>query len=304
MTPRPSSQRQQSSWSDRACGLPVTRYQQADKVPTTAVQTAPPRAVGDVSVSAKRRGSASVLAGLRQVGSLKLLFPRTDDAALQGVVVNTAGGVTGGDQLNLHATARVGTSLTLTTQAAERAYRAQPGETGLIRNTVSVAPQANLAWLPQETILFQGCSLDRSLTVDLNAESRLLLCETLVFGRAAMGEKLTKARLNDRIDIRRAGHPLFLDTIHLHGDVAAHLANPTIAGGAGAMATLAYVAPDAEGRLAPLRAQLGPTAGASIIGDDLLILRALAPDSFALRQLLLPILSDLHGAPLPRPWMI
>nr|WP_096707644.1 urease accessory protein UreD [Phaeobacter gallaeciensis] len=304
MTPRPSSQRQQSSWPDHACELPVTRYQQAKTAPAASIQSAPPRAVGDISVSTKRRGSASVLADLRQVGSLKLLFPRTSDTALQGVIVNTAGGVTGGDKLNLNATARAGTSLTLTTQAAERAYRAQPGQTGMIRNALSVEPRASLAWLPQETILFQDCNLDRTLTVDLNANSRLLLCETLVFGRAAMGEKLTKAHLNDRIDIRRAGHPLFLDTIRLQGDVAAHLAKPATAGGAGAIATLVYVAPDAQGRLAPLRAQLGPTAGASIIGDDLLILRALAPDSFALRQLLLPILSNLHGAPLPRPWMI
>ncbi|AUQ64213.1 urease accessory protein UreD [Phaeobacter inhibens] len=174
----------------------------------------------------------------------------------------------------------------------------------MIRNVLSVESQASLAWLPQETILFQDCNLDRTLTVDLHAQSRLLLCETLVFGRAAMGEKLTRASLNDRIDIRRSGRPLFLDTIRLQGDVAAHLAKPAIAGGAGAVATLVYIAPDAQGRLDPLRAQLGPTAGASLIGDDLLILRALAPDSFALRQMLLPLLRDLYGASLPRPWMI
>ncbi|WP_371816067.1 urease accessory protein UreD [Phaeobacter sp. HS011] len=304
MTPIPSSQCQQSYWPDRACELPVIRDQHAETAPTAAVQPAPPRAVGDISVSTKRRGSASVLAGLRQVGSLKLLFPRTNGAELQGVIVNTAGGVTGGDQLDLNATACTGTSLTLTTQAAERAYRAQPEETGMIRNVLSVESQASLAWLPQETILFQDCNLDRTLTVDLHAQSRLLLCETLVFGRAAMGEKLTRASLNDRIDIRRSGRPLFLDTIRLQGDVAAHLAKPAIAGGAGAVATLVYIAPDAQGRLDPLRAQLGPTAGASLIGDDLLILRALAPDSFALRQMLLPLLRDLYGASLPRPWMI
>ncbi|WHP70491.1 urease accessory protein UreD [Phaeobacter inhibens] len=304
MTPIPSSQCQQSYWPDRACELPVIGDQHAETAPTAAVQSAPPRTVGDISVSTKRRGSASVLAGLRQVGSLKLLFPRTNGAALQGVIVNTAGGVTGGDQLDLNATACARTSLTLTTQAAERAYRAQPGETGMIRNVLSVESQASLAWLPQETILFQNCNLDRTLTVDLHAQSRLLLCETLVFGRAAMGEKLTRASLNDRIDIRRSGRPLFLDTIRLQGDVAAHLAKPAIAGGAGTVATLVYIAPDAQGRLDPLRAQLGPTAGASLIGDDLLILRALAPDSFALRQMLLPLLRDLYGASLPRPWMI
>ncbi|MFS4581806.1 urease accessory protein UreD [Phaeobacter sp. C3_T13_0] len=272
-------------------------------LPIKLAQPAPPRAIGEVSVSAKRRDDTSVLAGLRQVGSLKLLFPRTDEAALQGVLVNTAGGVTGGDQFDLRATARVGTSLTLTNQAAERAYRAQPGETGTIRNALTVETKASLAWIPQETILFQGCSLNRSLKVDLHENARLLICETLVFGRAAMGETLTKAYLKDRIDVRRAGGPLFTDTMTLSGDIAAHLAKPGIANGAGAMTTLVYVAPDAQARLGQLRTQLGPTAGASLIGSDLLVMRALAPDSYALRQILLPILCELHGGPLPRPWM-
>ncbi|MEK0164949.1 MULTISPECIES: urease accessory protein UreD [unclassified Phaeobacter] len=286
------------SGDSRASRLPTAETQPWPSQPT------PPRAIGTVSVSSKRRGNTSVLAGLRQAGSLKLLFPRTHDADLQGVLVNTAGGVTGGDQFELSATARVGTSLTLTTQAAERAYRAQPGETGTIRNSLSVEPRASLAWLPQETILFQGCNLDRTLTVDLHEDARLLLCETLIFGRAAMGETLTKASLRDCIDIRRAGAPLFLDNVSLDGDIAAHLARPATANGAGAIATLIYVAPDAAGRLGPLRAQLGPTAGASLIGSDLLVMRALAADSYVLRQLLLPILRDLRGAPLPRPWMI
>lgn len=262
-----------------------------------------PRARGSASLSVKARGNTSVLNSLRHSGSLKLLFPRPHQPALEAVMINTAGGVTGGDRFDLTATAAAGTELTLTTQAAERAYRAQPGETGRIRTHLVVGDGARANWLPQETILFQGCRLDRHLQIDLEASSRLLMCEALVFGRAAMGERLTDGVMQDRIDIRRCDQPLFQDAMTFCGDIAAHLAKPTVAAGAGALATVIFVAPDAEGRLAPLRRMLGSTAGASLIGSDLLILRALAPDSYALRKVLMPILTDLLAAPLPKPWM-
>ncbi len=255
-------------------------------------------------LTAKRRGAASVIGDLRQAGSLKLVFPRPAGVALDAVIVNTAGGVTGGDRFNLTATALPGTALHLTTQAAERAYRAQPGEVGRITTRLTVGAGARLHWLPQETILFQGADLCRRLTVDLAPDARLLLCEPLVFGRTAMGETLTAARLNDRIDVTRDGVPLFRDAAHLSGDIAAHLARPFTANGAAALACVLYVAADAEAHLDPVRALLGPAAGASLLRRDTLVVRILARDSFVLRQTLIPVLTHLSDGPLPRPWMI
>ncbi len=265
---------------------------------------AQPRARGAVFVSAKRRGAASVLDGLRQSGSLKVLFPRATGPALQAVLVNTAGGVTGGDRFRLNAVAGPGTELTLTTQACERAYRAQGAETGELHNHLAAGPGARINWLPQETLLFQGSALRRTLRVDLAGDARLLMAEPLVFGRAAMGERLTRARFHDRIEIRRDGALLYLDSLRLDGDVAAQMDRPALGAGAGAMATLIFAAPEAEAHLAPQRAMLPATAGASLVRDGVLAVRALAPDSFALRQVLIPILARLSGATLPRPWMI
>lgn len=263
-----------------------------------------PRARGAVTVSAKLRDNVSVLGALRQSGSMKVLFPRNTGAALDGALVNTAGGVTGGDELLVTARAETGTEFTVSTQTAERAYRAQPGEVGRVRNHLVVEADARLNWLPQETILFQGSDLDRRLDVALLGSARLLLCEPLVFGRAAMGETLTQARFQDRISITQDSQPLFVDGVTLQGDVAAHLAQPNIANGAGAMFTLIYIAPDAEAHLKPLRKELGDAMGASLIRPELLFLRALAPDSFVLRKTLIPVLTRLLGGPLPRPWII
>lgn len=263
-----------------------------------------PRARGAVHIGTKMRDGASVIGDLRQAGSSKLVFPRARGTALDGVIVNTAGGITGGDKFSVEAEVRAGTSLCLTTQAAERAYRAQPGEVGQLTSHVTVQKGATLHWLPQELILFQGAQLRRRLRIDLATDARVLMCEPLVFGRTAMGETVTQASLDDRIDITQEGRPLFTDALHLRGDIAAHLARPTVASGAVAIACLLYVAPDAETHLAPLRATLGPTAGVSLLRPDTLVLRALGRDSFALRKTLIPVLTRLSGGPLPRPWMI
>lgn len=244
-----------------------------------------------------------MLADLRQSGAMKLLFPRPDSAALQAIVINTAGGVTGGDDFSLNACAEEGAFLSLTTQAAERIYRAQPDQLGKIRNRLRVKAGARLHWLPQETILYEACAVQRRLAVDLDEGASLLLVEPLVFGRAAMGEVLSAINFKDRIEVRRAGRPIYLDAIALEGDASAHLAAPHVGAGAGALATLVYVAPDAEAHLTKLRALLPPAAGASLLGPDILVARILASDSFELRRSLIPILRHLSADALPRSWM-
>ncbi len=279
---------------------PITHH--ASILPTQAAQ--PPRAQGAIRLSAKRLGKTSVLDGFRQSGSFKCLFPRTDGDALDAVLLNTAGGITGGDTFRFTGHASKDTTLTLTTQACERAYKAKPGPSGQIVNRLSVAPGARLNWLPQETILFDGSALERRLQIDLAPSATALMVEPLVFGRMAMGETLTDIRLRDRIEILRDSTPLFLDAMQFTGDLHAHLSKPHIAGGAGAMALVAFVSSTAEGQLGPIRDMLPDTAGASLIHDDLLVIRVLAENSFTLRRTLMPMLRRLNNDTLPRCWMI
>lgn len=234
--------------------------------------TTPPRAQGAVRLSVKRYCKASVLDGFRQSGSFKCLFPRTDGDALDAVLLNTAGGITGGDSFRLQAQAGKGTTLTLTTQACERAYKAKPGPSGQVVNHLIAAPGARLNWLPQETILFDGSALDRRLQIDLAPDASALMVEPLIFGRMAMGERLTDIRLRDRIEIRRNGAPLFLDALRFSGDLQTHLAQPHIAGDAGAMALVAFASPTAQGQLDAIRQMLPDTAGASLLHRDLLVI--------------------------------
>jgi urease accessory protein len=268
-----------------------------------AVTSAQPRAAGAVTLSAKTVSHGSVLDDLHQSGAMKALFPMPRSRGLQAILVNTAGGITGGDRFSLHASAGESATLGLTTQAAERAYRAQPDETATVRNHLHAKQGARIAWLPQETILFEGCALHRQMRVDLDDGAELLLVEPLAFGRVAMGETLRQVRFRDRIEIRRRGVPLFLDAMTIHGDLTGHLAAPHVAGQAGAMALIVYVGAGAEGLLKPLRALMPATGGASLIGADMLVARLLAADAFALRETLVPALERLSHDDLPRSWM-
>lgn len=130
------------------------------------------------------------------------------------------------------------------------------------------------------------------------------MVETLVFGRAAMGEVLRAAHLRDRIRIDRDGVPLFRDGIALDGAVQAHLARGAIAGGAGAVATVVLAGPGADGLLAPLRALMPRTGGASLLPGGLLVARLLAGDSFELRRYLIPALMLLNNGHLPLNWRL
>lgn len=262
-----------------------------------------PRAIGSAMVSSKWRDGRSCIDDLRQAGALKLVFPRNDHV-VEGVIVNTAGGITGGDRFDITATAGAGATLTLTTQAAERAYRAQTGQTGRLKTQLSVAENARLNWLPQETILYDGSSLARQLTVDIASNGRYLMVEPVIFGRQAMGEELRDARFRDQIDIRQSGKWLYRDGVYLDGNVADRLDRPAIAGGARAMANLVFVAPEAGGHLTAVRERIGTGGGASLLQDTVLVARLLAEDGFALRQRLIPVLDYLTDNTLPKSWRL
>src|ERR1700745_1998086 len=112
--------------------------------------------------------------------------PRRASAELEAVIVNTAGGVAGGDRFTLGVTVEPEARLIVTTAAAEKGYRT-PAPEARIDVTLDVAAGGSLSWLPQETILFDRARLKRSIDVDLAEDARLVLAGAVVFGRPRMG---------------------------------------------------------------------------------------------------------------------
>jgi urease accessory protein len=268
------------------------------------------RATGELRVSVKRRGSESVLDGLRQAGCLKARFPRSVMPGwFDATMMNTSGGVVGGDRLHSFVSVGEGARATIAAQAAERFYRALPDSApSVVRTTVEIGPDAAAEWLPQETILFDRCALDRRLAVDVAPGSWFLGLEMLVFGRAAMGERVVAARLRDLIRVRRGEELLLHDAIRLDGEVDRVMQRTATGGGARAVATLVHVAPDAEARLDAVRAALADVADVADFGvsawNGMLIARILAPDGAPARRVVMAALAVLRdGRPLPRVWL-
>jgi urease accessory protein len=274
----------------------------AAEIHTVDAEPLTPRAQGTLRLAAKRRGRETVIADLRQEGSLKALFPKVRGDALDAVFLNTAGGLTGGDQMALSVSAAAHTHVVMSSQAAERAYRAHPGQIAQSDVVLSVAAGGRIDWLPQETILFDSAALKRSMTVHLQGDATVLLVEPVIFGRTAMGEVVQTLHLADQWRVHRDGRLIFADAIRLIGDAQALLHHKAIAHGAGAMATVLLAGPSA--RLCAQRIDLPDCSGANLVADDLLLVRLLAQDGFALRRQLIPVIEALSDAPIPRVWRL
>ena len=240
------------------------------------------------------------LTTLYQEGCAKIRLPHTHDESLQAVLINTAGGLTGGDDVAWEVNAAPGAKMVLTTQACERVYRSL-GDDATVRTRIEVGAGAHLDWLPQETILFEGARLNRSLEVDLAPGASLFAIEAILLGREAMGEAARNAHLHDNWRIRRNGRLVHAEATRLSAE-ALERDGISLLAGANAFATLLYVGADAELKLERVRALLSGQSGASVIGERLVI-RAMAPSGLALRRIITPIIAHLSGAgALPRLW--
>ena len=264
----------------------------------------PDRALFGASVlraSFRAAAGGAALDRVFEQGALRLRVPRGREC--QGVIVNTGGGIVGGDTLRVEVALEAGGALTLTTVAAEKVYRSA-GPEAAITTVLDLGPGARLDWLPQETILFDRARLRRKLTATLAGSARLLAAELIVFGRLASAETAITGTLTDSWRVRRDGRLLFADETRLAGAIGATLDRPAVAGGARAIGLLLYCAPDAEAAVETLRAVTAPfAAGADSpeLGvsarDGVLILRALARSPPRLRACMLAAIGALREAP-------
>ncbi len=266
------------------------------------------RARGALAAGFRRVGSRTEVVGPHETGGYRLRLPRAHGGSCEAVIVNTGGGMAGGDRASFAFAAEAGSSVTLTTTAAEKIYRGKEagGEAAetMIDVTLTLAENTTLDWLPQETILFDGARLTRNLAVDMGHDADLLMVEILVFGRLAMGERITSGQLKDRWRVRRGGRLAFAEDLTLGGDMTEVLDRPALGAGARSSATVLLVSPRAETLVEQARTAIAePEVTAGVSGwNGLLVVRAISPSPERLRVAIVSLLQALRGRALPRLW--
>jgi urease accessory protein len=240
---------------------------------------------------------------VHESGSLRVRFPRTPSRELEAVLVNTGGGMTGGDVFNIDVSVDERARLLMTTTAAEKIYRSL-GPPVAMNIRLEVATGAMLTWLPQETILFDKAVLHRTIAVDLAEDARLVMLEPIVFGRTGMGESVNRGVLHDHWRIRRNGKLIYAEGTRIDGAVSQELNEAAVANGGVAIAT-ALVAPADETlvdaiheRQSGFRGEVGASAWSGRA-----VVRFCARDGAALRHDITCALRIIRSEPLPRLWI-
>lgn len=263
------------------------------------------RVTGGVRASLRAGPRGTTIGQLHESGGYRLMCPRSDHG-FEGVVINTGGGMVGGDQITLHVSAEAGSRGLITTQSAERIYRAADQSETRVDTRLRVGAGARLAWLPQGTILFNGARLNRRLQVDLALDAHFLGGEMLVFGRTASDETMTQGSLRDVWRVFRGDRLICADTVRIEGDIETQLQRPGIGGGARVVGVLLAVRPDALDLLGRVRDRLAGAACriAASAWDDMLIVRGLADRLEPLAQGFAAVAPLLIDRPLPRVWSL
>jgi urease accessory protein len=260
------------------------------------------RARGVIEIGAAPIGGVTRRTTVREEGSLRVRFPGPIASDLQAVIVNTAGGTAGGDRYDIACHAEAGADLTVSTAAAEKIYRSG-GMAAEVAIRLNVAADASLAWLPQETIFFDDARLSRRIDVTLAEGASALIAEAIVFGRSAMGEAVRTGSFIDRWRIRRGGKLVFAETVKLEGMIADQLAEPAVADGNVALATV-LIAPGRQAHVEAIRAKADEYRGevGASAWNGFALARLCAADGAALRHDLVMVLAALGRATLPRLW--
>jgi urease accessory protein len=261
------------------------------------------RARGTVRFGVHLQDGVTRRGDLHESGSLRVRFPSPEGEGLSAVFVNTAGGVAGGDRFDIEIAANEGAQLTLTTAAAEKVYRATANPAELTIG-LKVAAGGRLAWLPQETILFDSARVSRRIDIDLAEGASLLLCEIVVFGRAAMGEIMRHGEFVDRWRVRVGGRLVFAETVRLEGDIGEKLARSAVAKGGAAIGT-ALIVPGDEAlvaRVRELQESFGGEVGLSA-WNGFAMARFCAQDAARLRADMMAVLGCASAGALPRLWL-
>ncbi|WP_454630691.1 urease accessory protein UreD [Bradyrhizobium cenepequi] len=255
-------------------------------------------------------GGDTRVAEVHQRFPIALMCPEiAGESSKEVVIVNASGGIAGGDRLDIEVVAREEAAVVVTNQAAEKVYRALDRPARIVTR-LTVSETARLAWLPQETIVFNNARILRQMDVDLHSGAELIALEWLILGRTARGEDVVGGHIADGWRIRKDGRLIWADGFRLTDNVFGQLHRAALLCDWKAVGTLVYFGPGLDARLSSLREialSLDCQCAATIVGA-VIIVRVAATDGAKLRRGLRSLLEqfgrELGAGPfgVPRMW--
>jgi urease accessory protein len=263
------------------------------------------RSRGEIRLGFRMSEGRTAVSTGYQSGCLRFRIPRTAklDAPV-AVLLNTSGGLAGGDRLVQQVSWDSDTRASVTSQAAEKVYRALH-ESAVIDTRLTLDADADAEWMPQETILFDRARLRRDMQVRLADTSSFLGIEAVVLGRTAMDETMRTGSLVDRWRIWRGGKLIYADALRIEGAIDDQMQRSAVGAGARAMAVIIHVSSRAASLLNDVREALVGAIGlaAASCWNGMLVTRFLARNGAILRHDMLRALSVLRGGrAMPRVW--
>lgn len=232
------------------------------------------RAVGAGRVVFAGSASGTKIAYIHQKFPIALAFPTIDDRRSQeAVIINCSGGIAGGDHLQIEVVAESDASVVVTTQAAEKVYRALDRPAQIVTR-LRVHENAKLAWLPQETIIFDKARIKRHTEVDLCSGAEILALEWLVLGRTESGEQVCSGYILDSWRIKLDDRLVWADGFLVSDEVFPHLHREALLSNWRAVGTLIYYGPRLDTRLEILReiaTSLDCKCAATMVGTIIVI---------------------------------
>ena len=263
---------------------------------------------GRIVVSGSERGTR--IMDVFERSPIRIMFPRAAGGAVEeAVLINTGGGIAGGDRFDTGVTALANASIAVTSQAAEKVYRAL-NEPARISTRLKACEAAKLAWLPQETIVFNWGRLSRTTEIELSSGAELLALEWLVLGRAAHGEEMVGGHITDSWRVKKDGRLIWADSFRVTDEMFPHLHRKALLSNCKAVGTLIYSGPYLDTQLDFLRdiaSSLECHCAVTSVGGLVVVrfaAKAFYASRLALRSLLEHFSRELGPGPfrVPRMW--
>ena len=237
-----------------------------------------------------------------QSGCCKILNPNSYNKNNELVLINTTGGITCNDKIEINALIEK-SELSICTQAAEKIYSGF-GDPASVDINITLK-NSNLYWLPKELILFNNSKIIRNININLLDNSNLIFCESSIFGRKAMSEKIQNITFSDRWKINVNSSLKHFESVNIKGSMIDNYKNNYTFSNQSSLSTVLIfgeIINQLEPELRKIIKNVEKHYCEMTKFDDKIIIRSLADDNYNLKKTINYILKNIINDKLPKNW--